>query len=386
VSGDANSGVHSGMLRAFDADDLSTELWNSNQNSDRDNSGNWPKFSPPTVVNGRVYLGSFPDDGFGDTKVNVYGLLAGPAFDFSIAATPPNPGINPGSGAKYTIDLATTSGTPAAVHVDAPSLPDGVTASFDVNDVAPPATVTMTLDVDASVAPGEYAIAITATSGAIAHEADVGFFVTNAAPGAGVIGVDFKGNPADGLSLAATDLAGVLARPNWNEVDELTGTGQALVDESGVDTGATIDWTTFGFALVGIVGPTGDFAMMNTAFDADSQTTTVSVHGLPSNAGGYAVYVYADGANGDADATATYAIESSDGTSSSTTITDAAGATFAGTYVAADGGDGNVGNYAVLFANGPDFTLTVSGGAHAPINGMQIVAANERIFANGFDP
>ena len=130
----------------------------------------------------------------------------------------------------------------------------------------------------------------------------------------------------------------------------------------------------------------GDFAMMNTAFDADGATTTITVHGLPANAGGYAVYVYADGANGDSDATATYAIESSDGTSSTTTITDAADATFAGTYVDADASNGNVGNYAVLFASGPDFTLTISGGAHAPLNGLQIVAADERIFRNGFDP
>ena len=56
------------MLRAFDADDLQTELWNSETNDARDDAGNWPKFSPPTVVNGRVYLGSFPSDGAGDTR------------------------------------------------------------------------------------------------------------------------------------------------------------------------------------------------------------------------------------------------------------------------------------------------------------------------------
>ncbi len=75
VAGDANSGVHPGMLRAFDADNLQTELWNSETNDARDDAGNWPKFSPPTVVNGRVYLGSFPSDGRSDTQVNVYGLL-----------------------------------------------------------------------------------------------------------------------------------------------------------------------------------------------------------------------------------------------------------------------------------------------------------------------
>jgi hypothetical protein len=59
---DADKGVHQGVLRAINGDDLTQELWNSNMNSAHDNSGNWPKFSPPTVVNGRVYLASFPVD------------------------------------------------------------------------------------------------------------------------------------------------------------------------------------------------------------------------------------------------------------------------------------------------------------------------------------
>lgn len=71
----ANSGIHPGILRAIDADDLSHELWNSEQDATRDRMGNWPKFTPPIVVGGRVYMASFPDDGIGSTKVDVYGLL-----------------------------------------------------------------------------------------------------------------------------------------------------------------------------------------------------------------------------------------------------------------------------------------------------------------------
>ena len=59
-----------GIFRAFDASNVATELWNSNQNSTRDNSGSWAKWSPPTVANGRVYLGTF------DNVLNVYGLLS----------------------------------------------------------------------------------------------------------------------------------------------------------------------------------------------------------------------------------------------------------------------------------------------------------------------
>ncbi len=107
-SGDGNSNVHAGILRAFDADDLSTELWNSEQNHGRDDAGNWPKFSAPSVVNGRVYLASFPIDGVADATVNVYGLLAEP--DFALAMTPDNPGVAPGGDATYTITTTAANG------------------------------------------------------------------------------------------------------------------------------------------------------------------------------------------------------------------------------------------------------------------------------------
>src|SRR5262249_4702891 len=112
---DANSGVHQGELRAFDADNLSTELWNSEQDHDRDDAGNWPKFSAPTVADGRVYLASFPSDGVGDTKVNVYGLL--PPADFSLTATPPNPALAPSGSVDYTIVATPAHGYAGTVHL-----------------------------------------------------------------------------------------------------------------------------------------------------------------------------------------------------------------------------------------------------------------------------
>ncbi len=63
-----NQTTSTGVLRAFDALSL-TELWNSNQNAARDALGLFPKFTPPTVVNGRVYAPTFSN------KVVVYGLL-----------------------------------------------------------------------------------------------------------------------------------------------------------------------------------------------------------------------------------------------------------------------------------------------------------------------
>ena len=59
ISRDANQAVVAGVLRAFDAGDASKELWNSQQNAPRDSFGNFPKFNPPTVYNGKVYQPTF---------------------------------------------------------------------------------------------------------------------------------------------------------------------------------------------------------------------------------------------------------------------------------------------------------------------------------------
>jgi len=75
LSSDGENGAQQGVLRAFNADNLSQELWDSNVNAARDAMGYWPKFSPPTVANGRVYMASLPSDGMGTGYVVVYGLL-----------------------------------------------------------------------------------------------------------------------------------------------------------------------------------------------------------------------------------------------------------------------------------------------------------------------
>jgi len=67
-SGDAESFTVPGVLRAFDANDITKELWNNTQNLSRDGSGNYAKFSAPTIANGHVYLPTFSN------RVVVYGL------------------------------------------------------------------------------------------------------------------------------------------------------------------------------------------------------------------------------------------------------------------------------------------------------------------------
>jgi MYXO-CTERM domain-containing protein len=69
---DSDHGTAPGILRAFSADNLGgAELWNSNQNSGRDNLGTFVKDANPLIANGKVYAGSYSG------KVTVYGLLSG---------------------------------------------------------------------------------------------------------------------------------------------------------------------------------------------------------------------------------------------------------------------------------------------------------------------
>ena len=55
-------------LYAYDAANVSHELYNSEQNAGRDRAGLTLRFSIPMVVNGHVYVGA-------KREVDVYGLL-----------------------------------------------------------------------------------------------------------------------------------------------------------------------------------------------------------------------------------------------------------------------------------------------------------------------
>jgi hypothetical protein len=74
----SGAGNQPGILTAYDARNVGTELYSSQTNRVRDSVGNYATFSSPTVANGKVYLATF------STRLDVYGLLP-PSLSASLA-------------------------------------------------------------------------------------------------------------------------------------------------------------------------------------------------------------------------------------------------------------------------------------------------------------
>jgi hypothetical protein len=71
IGGDANHATVAGMLQAYRANDLRHAIWRSNHDPrGSDDLGDFAKFCPPVVANGRVYVATFSQ------QLVVYGLLS----------------------------------------------------------------------------------------------------------------------------------------------------------------------------------------------------------------------------------------------------------------------------------------------------------------------
>ena len=155
LNGDANQDVRPGILRAFDASDISQEIWNSLQNPTRDDFGNFAKYNTPIVVSGKLYLGTF------SKQVVVYGLL--PAND-------QRPTVSAGNDVTIALpNAATLSGTASDDGIPGPLTTTWILVSGPGTvTVANPHALTTTATFSA---PGTYTFRLTASDGALAADA-----------------------------------------------------------------------------------------------------------------------------------------------------------------------------------------------------------------------
>ncbi len=97
-------------LHAFDADNLGTELFNSDQNATRDALGSYVKFTTPIITQGRVYVGT-------NDHLVAYGLLSpAAAEDVTSQFTVTTGAVQPSKNDKHLVQDVTLTyhGTGAA--------------------------------------------------------------------------------------------------------------------------------------------------------------------------------------------------------------------------------------------------------------------------------
>ena len=199
IESDAYSNSGPAVLQAHNASNVGTTLYSSNTNLTRDNPGAAVKFTVPTVVNGKVYVGA-------EAQISVFGLLNGQQVAAAPVVTPASESFNgnltvtmadstPGAAIYYTTN-GTTPTTASAVY----SGPLALTASATIEALASApgylqSAVTTEAYVDSSQvatpvfspAPGTYTqpelVTITeSTSGSTIHYTTDGSTPTTASP------------------------------------------------------------------------------------------------------------------------------------------------------------------------------------------------------------
>jgi alpha-galactosidase len=193
------------------------------------------------------------------------------------------------------------------------------------------------------------------------------------------ISINFSGS---GTAMASSERAGVVPETNWNNASgAIVVNAMPLKDVTGSPNGATLEWLAKSTSINNNITDTaGNNRMMRSLLDisnANFDTATAIIEGLPANPGGWDVYVYFDGSNGTETREGSYMISGPGITTTTVLAIDAANVNFSGTFTQANN---SAGNY-VLFSipNVPGFVVDATpyrnGAAtlRAPINGIQII-------------
>lgn len=158
-----NSSVH-----AFNAANVASELWNSNQNASRDALPSYPKFTDPTVANGRLYVATHSN------QVAVYGLLS----DFALSISAPSLTVNQNATGSVTVSVTALKTLSSPVTLNVSGLPAGSTATFTPASLSSSGSSTLQINAGASSPTGTYNLIVNGTSGSILRTASISFTVT----------------------------------------------------------------------------------------------------------------------------------------------------------------------------------------------------------------
>ncbi len=345
-------------LRAYDAVNFPTVLWSGSV-------GTYVKMNRPTIANGKVYVGTA-------SNLGVYGLLITNA-DFVISASPNSQTVTPGNGTSYTVTVGALNGFNGTVSLSASGLPSGASASFNPTSITGSGTSTMSVTTSSGTPIGTSTLTIMGTFGSTNHTTTVSLVVANGSVGAQPVSINFVGL---GTNMAGTESAGVVAEGNWNNAVSFTGSNQALEDNAGGLTTATLTWSADHNTMDGTNGTPGNYRMMQGAVNTSpTSTTTVAVSGLPASANGWTVYVYCEENTGGATRVGAYKISGTGITTTTINATDPN--TFNGTFTQANN---STGNYVVFtIGNVSAFTISATpvsasdGVPRAPLNGIQYI-------------
>jgi uncharacterized protein (TIGR03437 family) len=282
-------------LRAYDASNLSNELWDAGQNATRDAAGATVEYSVPMVANGKAYMGTA-------NSLAVYGLLsaASSALPVSNAASGDVGALAPGAlvsiyGSGLAASTATANSFPLPLQLGGAAVSiGGVPAPVQF---ASPAQ--LNVQVPFEVPPGNAVINVT-VNGSVT--ATTSFTIRSSAPGvfllpqgwAAVVNqngvVNSAGQPAPAGSVIAAYVTGLGA------VSPATGDGQAAPDSPLSKVTGTVT------AMIGSTAAQVQFAGLAPSFaglyqvnilvpslTAGQYALTIAVGGSVSNVGTIAV-------------------------------------------------------------------------------------------------
>jgi hypothetical protein len=319
-------------ILAFDATNLSNILWTSAQASGgRDSAGSAVKFAPPTIVNGKMYVGT-------NTAVVAYGLLGGTTTP--AAATPT---FSPGGGTYSSSQSVTISDSTSSA-----------TVYYTTNGTTPTTASTL------------YTGPITVSNSETVKAIAVASGLTNSAVG----------------SATYTIQQGTTATPTFAPVAG-TYTGTQSVTISDTTSGATIYYTTTGTA------PTTASAVYTGPISVGASETLEAIavaSGQTASAVGTAAYtINTTGGGG----SGTPAVSDPNGFASATGFTLDGGATITGGALQLT--DGGTFEARAIWYSTPvniqsfttDFTFQITPAAANATDGMTFTIQNQGLTAHG---